>query len=145
MCKYIQDLKGIEVDKTSLDCTVSSKQTDAGHSKLVTTRGFITRARLKAYWELLRNTKKNSKHRTCRCNALYFYLVHYSAYKYVYLKNKPAGTEAIFGISTLIYINQLDALNFITNLFHASTRFQHKCSSSGGQNCTIQSLVSSHL
>ena len=139
------------MDKTSLDCTVSSKQTDAGHSKLVTTRGFITRARLKAYWELLRNTKKNSKHRTCRCNALYFYLVHYSAYKYVYLKNKPAGTEAIFDISTLIYIyidlniNQLDELNFITNLFHASTCFEHNCSSSGGQNCTIQSLVSSHL
>ena len=44
----------------------------------------------------------------------------------------------------LSYINQLDALNF-TSLFHASTCFEHKCSSSGGQNCTIQSLVSSHL
>ena len=42
-------------------------------------------------------------------------------------------------------INQLDALNFIMNLFHASTYFEHKCSSSGGQNCAIQSLVSSHL
>ena len=42
-------------------------------------------------------------------------------------------------------INQLDALNFIMSLFHASTCFQHMCSSSGGQNCTIQSLVSSHL
>ena len=31
------------------------------------------------------------------------------------------------------------------SLFHASTCFEHKCSSSGGQNCTIQSLVSSHL
>ena len=41
--------------------------------------------------------------------------------------------------------NQLDALNFIMSLFHASTCFGHKCSSSGGQNCTIQSLVSSHL
>jgi len=30
-------------------------------------------------------------------------------------------------------INQLDALNFIMNLFHASTCFEHKCSSSGGQ------------
>ena len=26
------------------------------------------------------------------------------------------------------------------SLFHASTCFEHKCSSSGGQNCTIQSL-----
>ena len=41
-------------------------------------------------------------------------------------------------------INQLDALNFIMSLFHASTCFEHKCSSSGGQNCTIQPLVSSH-
>ena len=34
-------------------------------------------------------------------------------------------------------INQLDALNFIMSLFHASTCFEHTCSSSGGQNCTI--------
>ena len=42
-------------------------------------------------------------------------------------------------------INQLDALNFIMSLFYASTCFEHACSSSGGQNCTIQPLVSSHL
>ena len=41
-------------------------------------------------------------------------------------------------------INQLDALNFIMSLFHASTCFEHMCSSSGGQNCIIQHLVSSH-
>ena len=29
------------------------------------------------------------------------------------------------------------------SLFHDSTCFEHKCSSSGGQNCTIQPLVSS--
>ena len=45
-----------------------------------------------------------------------------------------------------VYLNikQLDALNFIMSLFHASTCFEHTCSSSGDQNCTIQSLVSSH-
>jgi len=42
-------------------------------------------------------------------------------------------------------INQLDALNFIMSIFHASTCFGHTCLSSGGQNCTIQSLVSSRL
>ena len=42
-------------------------------------------------------------------------------------------------------INQLDALNFIMSLFQASTCFEHMCSPSGGQNCTIQTLVSSHL
>ena len=42
-------------------------------------------------------------------------------------------------------INQLDALNFVISLFQASTCFEHMCLSSGGQNCTIQSLVSSHL
>ena len=30
------------------------------------------------------------------------------------------------------------------SLFHDSTCFEHMCSSSGGQNCTIQPLVSSH-
>ena len=44
-------------------------------------------------------------------------------------------------------INQLDAQNFCftISLFHASTCFEHTCSSSGGQNCIKQPLVSSHL
>jgi len=43
-------------------------------------------------------------------------------------------------------INQLDAQNFsfTISLFHASTCFEHMCSSSGGQNCITQRLVSSH-
>ena len=36
-------------------------------------------------------------------------------------------------IHLFININQLDALNFIISLFQASTRFEHMCSSSGGQ------------
>ena len=44
-----------------------------------------------------------------------------------------------------VNINQLDALNFIISLFQASTCLEHMCSSSGGQNCIIQYLVSSHL
>jgi len=44
-------------------------------------------------------------------------------------------------------INQLDAQNFCftISLFLASTCFEHMCSSSGGQNCITQRLVSSHL
>ena len=44
-------------------------------------------------------------------------------------------------------INQLDAQNFCftISLFHPSTCFEHMCSSSGGQNCITQPLVSSHL
>jgi len=44
-------------------------------------------------------------------------------------------------------INQLDAQNFCfaISLFHASTCFEHMCSSSGGQNYITQPLVSSHL
>ena len=53
-------------------------------------------------------------------------------------------TTGIFIFSIYLNINQLDALSFIMSLFHASTCFEHKCSSSGGQNCTIHSLVSSH-
>jgi len=47
----------------------------------------------------------------------------------------------------ILVINQLDAQNFcfIISLFHTSTCFEHICSSSGGQNCIIHSLVSSHL
>ena len=58
------------------------------------------------------------------------------------------GAENVW--ETLMYIfylniNQLDALNFIICLFQASTCFEHMFSSSGEQNCIIQSLVSSHL
>ena len=44
-------------------------------------------------------------------------------------------------------INQFDAQNFCftMSLFHTSTCFKHMCSSSGGQNCITQPLVSSHL
>jgi len=44
-------------------------------------------------------------------------------------------------------INQLDAklFCFTITLFHASTCFEHMCSSSGDQNCITQPLVSSHL
>jgi len=47
----------------------------------------------------------------------------------------------------ILVINQLDAQNvcFTISLFHASTCFEHMCSSSGGQICIIQPLVSSHL
>jgi len=34
---------------------------------------------------------------------------------------------------------------FTISFFHASTCFEHMCSSSGGQNCITQPLVSSHL
>jgi len=44
-------------------------------------------------------------------------------------------------------INQLDVQNFCftISLFHASTCFEHMCSSPGGQNCITQPLVSSNL
>ena len=49
-------------------------------------------------------------------------------------------------MSFISVINHLDAQNFCftINLFHASTCFEHKCSSSGGHNCIIEHLVSSH-
>jgi len=44
-------------------------------------------------------------------------------------------------------INQSDAQSFCftIGLFHTSTCFEHMCSSSGGQNCITQPLVSSRL
>ena len=43
-------------------------------------------------------------------------------------------------------INQLNAQNFCftISLFHVSTCFEHMCSSSVGENCITQHLVSSH-
>ena len=54
------------------------------------------------------------------------------------------SVETLHYFFLFLNINQLDALNFIISLFEASTCFEHMCSSSGGQNCIIQSLVSSH-
>ena len=64
-----------------------------------------------------------------------------------YFKNsvKIKIVKYAFLLFLFININQLDALNFIISLFQASTCFEHMCSSSGGQNCIIQSLVSSSL
>ena len=67
------------------------------------------------------------------------------------LTNQPSNEVSEFWYfadhaSQYIYLNfnHLDALNFIMSLFHASTCFEHMCSSSGDQNCIIQPLVSSH-
>ena len=40
-------------------------------------------------------------------------------------------------------INQLDSQNFFStvSLFHASTCFEHMCSSSGGQNYTASGII----
>ena len=61
-------------------------------------------------------------------------------YIYFFLYFADRASQYIY-----LNINQLDALNFIMSLFSASTCFEHKCLSSGGQNYTIQPLVSSHL
>ena len=58
--------------------------------------------------------------------------------------------DALLTVHLSIFIsvvNQLDAQNscFTISLFHASTCFEHMCSSSGGQNCIRHPLVSSHL
>ena len=58
-------------------------------------------------------------------------------------KENPSETcRAIISV-----INQLDTQGFCftVTLFHASTCFEHMCSSTGGQNCITQPLVSSHL
>jgi len=67
----------------------------------------------------------------------------------VYLATCRKNDKAVPNLSVLFIsvINQLDAQNFYftVSLFHASTCFEHMCSSSGGQNYITQPLVSSHL
>jgi len=45
--------------------------------------------------------------------------------------SSTSGTKGLPDIVIYLNINQLDALNFIMNLCHASTCFKHMCSSSG--------------
>ena len=66
------------------------------------------------------------------------------------LKQRNTNFDVLLTVHISIFIsviNQLDAQNFCftVSLFHASTCFEHMCSSSGGKNCIIQPLVSSHL
>ena len=60
------------------------------------------------------------------------------------------GFDVLLTVHLSIFIsviNQLDAQNFCftISLFHASTCFEHMCSSSGDQNCITEPLVSSPL
>jgi len=78
------------------------------------------------------------------------FMSHMSLWHSSYLKTVP-NLRKIFlyflvRATQYIYlnINQHGALNFMS-LFQASTCFELICSSSGEQNCTIESLVSSHL
>jgi len=78
------------------------------------------------------------------------YLILYGIYPVVSFTKK---THWIFDVLLTVHlsifisvINQLDAQNvcFTVSLFHASTCFEYMCSSSGGQKCITQPLVSSH-
>ena len=63
---------------------------------------------------------------------------------------KLANFDVLLTVRLSIFIsviNQFDAqiFCFTISLFHASTCFEHMCSSSGGHNLITQPLVSSHL
>ena len=65
-------------------------------------------------------------------------------------ENKFTFFDVLLTVHLSIFISvikQLYAQNFCFTVssFHASTCFEHMCSSSGGQNCITQRLVSSHL
>ena len=49
-------------------------------------------------------------------------------YIYIYIYFADCASQYIY-----LNIKQLDALNFIMSLFHASTCFEHTCSSSGAK------------
>ena len=57
--------------------------------------------------------------------------------------------DVLLTVHLSIFISVIDQLDtqkfcFTISLFLASTCFEHMCSSSGGQNCITQALVSSH-
>jgi len=61
--------------------------------------------------------------------------------------NKTPSLPPTLNCVFISVINELDAQNFCftISLFLVSTCFEHMCSSSWGQNCITQPLVSSHL
>jgi len=65
----------------------------------------------------------------------------------LYCHKTLPGALRILKCIFISVINQLDAQTFCftISLFHASTCFEHMCSSSGGKNYISQPLVSSHL
>jgi len=68
----------------------------------------------------------------------------------IFYNNKFEFFDVLLTVHLSIFIsviNQLVTQNFCftISLFHASTCFGHMCSSSGGQNCITQHLVSSNL
>ena len=61
-----------------------------------------------------------------------------------WFKNK-IQEEVNYSVVYLLISTNFMHQSFIISLFQASTCFEHMCWSSGGQNCTVQSLVSSLL
>jgi len=88
----------------------------------------------------LQQKRKKETERKKRLTGLVTFLLRTVFLKSVIAENKQ-GKQVLGRFISVI--NQLDAQNvcFTISLFHASTYFEHMCSSSGGQNCITQPLV----
>jgi len=84
------------------------------------------------------------KHKFCR-QTLRNIMKHQISWKSVHWETSHSLRARRLEIIISV-INQIGAQTFCftISLFHASTCFEHMCSSSGGQNCITQPLVSSH-
>ena len=70
--------------------------------------------------------------------------------RYIFEETIQYNFDVFLTVHLSIFISVINQLHaqifcFTISLFHASTCFEHMCSSSGGQNCITQPLVSSHL
>jgi len=91
----------------------------------------------------------------CVVEILYVYIYIYTypihiQYAILYKNMDFVNFDVLLTLHLSIFIsviNQPDAQNFCftISLFHASTCFEHMCSSSRGQNCITQPLVLSHI
>jgi len=107
---------------------------------------FISKIWLLQRTQMLKRTRRNTIGRRStsvrmKCRALPIWLERQSPSLLSFVRFSDQFS------SFISVINQLDAQNFCftISLFHASTCFEHMCSTSGGQNYIIQPLVSSHL
>jgi len=101
-------------------------------------------------YELVINNKAHNVRVLPYYRRTIYYAICITHYCFINKVKRELNFDVLLTVHLSIFIsvnNQLDAQHFCftIRLFHASTCFEHMCSSSGGKNFITQPLVSSHL
>jgi len=131
-----------ECKGTSMICTACMHHTVSPSTK--------TKFWVKWYRPIDTNTVRYSLYKyniQCFLLAVKLYNVMKVVLREITLEKQRRHKSGTLNLVFISVINQFDVKDFCftKSLFHASTCFEHMWSSSGGQNCITQPLVSSHL